>query len=112
MSTSLAMLRELSDKRKTQQQQFLTVLLDEKDADVDTLITDLVYIAKNAERPTPTWDMVDDYKTRLTATKLLLELRWDYTPSKQSMNVNLGFASLFYWNKKDNNDWETVIQAG
>jgi hypothetical protein len=28
------------------------------------------------------------------------------------MNVNLGFASLFYWNKKDNNDWETVIQAG
>ena len=111
MSTNLAMLRELSDKRKTQQQQFLTVLLDGKDADIDTLITDLVYIAKNAERPTPTWDMVDDYKTKLAATKLLLELRWDYTPSKQSMNVNLGFASLFYWNKKDNNDWETVIQA-
>lgn len=112
MSTDLSMLRELSDKRKTQQQQFLTVLLDEKNADIDTLVTDLVDIAKNAVRPTPTWDMVEDYKTRLTATKLLLELRWDYTPSKQSMNVNLGFASLFYWNKKDNNDWETIIQAG
>lgn len=108
----LALLQWLSDKRKTQQQQYLSVLLDDKNADINSLLTDLVEIAKTAAKPTPTWDIVDDYKTRLAATRLLLELRWDYTPAKANMSVNLWFSSLIYWNKdNDKNNWETIIQA-
>lgn len=101
MSTDIRVLDELSRKRKTQQQQYLSVLLDEKGSDVSELLDGLIVIATQATKPTPTGDVTEDYKTRLSATKLLLELRGDYTPSKANMSVNLWFSSLIYGNKDD-----------
>lgn len=106
----LSVLSQLSNKSKTQQQTFISKLLAEKhNVTTDSLLWDLVEIATSASRPTPTGEIVDDYKTRLTATKLLLELTGDYTPSRASMNVSLWFWNLIYTNKE--NDWENIIQG-
>ena len=106
---AIEVLKDLSGKWKTQQQKYLSLLLEEKWVSVDTLLASLIDIATNACKTTPIGELVDDYKTRLTAVKLLLELSWDYTPAKQNVSVNLWFANMFYWNKEDGG---TIIQAG
>ena len=69
-------------KRKTHQQQYISVLMDELGVTSKDLISDLVYIAQNAKTYTRDGDDNPDHKTRLNALKLLLELKGDYTPSK------------------------------
>lgn len=109
---NIQVLEELSSKGKTQQQQYLTMLLDDAGWQLPDILMDIIDIAKNAMKPTPTGDEIEDYKTRLAASKLLLELRWDYTPSRASMNVNLWFSSLIYQNKGNGqqNWWEAIVQ--
>ena len=108
----LAILAALSGKRKTQQQQYISLLLEEKGATLPDILSDIVIIAKTATKPTPTWEEIEDYKTRLSASKLLLEMSGDYVPSKASMNVSLWFSNLIYWNNnKDEPITEDVIQG-
>lgn len=50
----LAILAALSGKRKTQQQQYISLLLEEKGATLPDILSDIVVIAKTATKPTPT----------------------------------------------------------
>lgn len=110
MVTDLAQLNQLAKEWKTSVQQHIEAILgNEFDMDTQDMLWDLVEIARTATRPTPTGEIIEDYKVRLAATKLLLELTGNYTPSKANVNVSFGYMNKIY-QKKPQNEWQ-VIEA-
>lgn len=79
----------------TWMQRYVMEKLQSKWAWLDQILDDIIQIRDTAERPTPTWDMVEDPVARLAANKLLLELMWVYK-SKWGINMNFNISDLLY----------------
>lgn len=97
-------------------QTYIQEVLADNDASVEEIIKDIVDVSKTAKMSTPTWDVIDDPKTRLNAKKLLLELSWVYKGWKSNTNINFDFSSMLFdgQNRKDNKevtDTATVIDG-
>ncbi len=72
-------------------------------------ISSIVHVALNAKKSTPTWEEIDDHKTRLAANKLLLEMAGIYQPSSWKININLWFAAQLYEQKPNNESPAEII---
>jgi len=88
-------------------QNYIQQILNEKWASVESILSDIVDLSKNAKTSTPLGDMIDDNKTQLAAKKMLLEMAWVY--KSKWMNINFDFNSVIFDgqptlrnNKKDN----------
>ncbi len=66
------------------QQALVTEILKKKGVTLETILWGIIDTAENAERSTPTWDVIEDYKTRLTAYKMLLDLTGVSSKSKST----------------------------
>lgn len=85
---------------KSPMQDVISRILEEKGYDINTSLAEVIDIAFHATKESRTWEEQADYKTRLNANKLLLELWWYYTPSSAKVNVNLGLAAMIQKDEK------------
>lgn len=98
-------------------QNYVQQVLSDNGCSVDEIIKDIADLSKNATTSSPTGDVIDDNKTRLSAKKLLLEMSWVY--KQKWMNINFDFNSVIFDgqptlrnNKKDKwiEQWEVIEQ--
>lgn len=93
----------LPEQSKTPQELAISRLLDERWMWVTEIFEWLIDIAENAEKSTPTWDFIPDYRTRANVLKMLLEARWDFVNKSWKVNVNVGiFDMLRKWDNERN----------
>lgn len=98
---------------KTPEQIQVIQAMQNKWLTMENLVEKIIDVAQNAERSTPTGEVIDDHKTRLAAAKLLFDLA-GYVPKagKQAM-VKQGLSSHLFIDEEtidgseDNDEWLT-----
>lgn len=76
-------------------QRYIEKQLASKWVDISDIVWDIVSISNNAMTSTPTWEVIEDYRTRLQAKKYLLELA-GYSKSNKGGNINVSLTNLVY----------------